>query len=426
MRREPFEFFRRCSLEYGDIYQIPLPAGNLVVVNHPDYASHVMDDPSGRYSMIGPAASMVDIIGAAIPMLEGAKFRQRRRMLMPMFGRRHLGRIAEVIAAEFVARIERWSQWAGTGCTIDLQHEIAQVTLPAFLHAMFSSSITDQEIHETDVDLRTMMSLMAMPLMMSPKPAFIPFPGRATATHSMRRLRSLTRRLINHRRAHPVDTPDLLSLLLEARYDDGTPLSERDLIMELMILMAGGYETVVASLSWTLALLLSHPEHLIRLYDEVDALDGALPTQDDLPRLAWARACFDEGQRLQGHPLNPRFAMHDDVIGGYLIPRYTIIGPSLYSMHRDPRWWREPDRYAPERFLDEEATKNRPRLAFMPFGSGPHHCIGMGMAYMNAQFLLAIIFQRYRLQLPTGWTPQHHFNFSVTVKGGLPVTIAHR
>lgn len=424
MRREPFEFFRRCANEYGDVYRVPFPlGGNIVVVNHPDYASQVMDDPVGRYSMIGPGQAAMGMIGAAIPMLEGEKFRQRRRMLMPMFGRRHLARVAEVIADEFVIRVDRWSRWVDTGQAVDLQHAIAQVTLPAFLRAMFSSAITEQEIRETDVDLRTFMSLMASVTLMSPLPRLFPLPGRDTAPRSMWRLRRLTRRLIEERRRNPVETPDLLSLLLEATYDDGNPLSERDLSMELMILMAGGYETVVASLSWTLALLLAHPDHLGRLYTEVGSLHGALPTSDDLPKLAWAKACFDEGQRLQGHPLNPRFAMEDDVIGGYFIPRHTIVGPSLYSMHRDPRWWVDPDSYDPNRFMDKALVKQRPRLAFMPFGSGRHHCLGTGMAYMNAQFLLAIIFQRYRLTLPRGWKPKHHFNFSVTLDGGLPVML---
>ncbi|BAY00323.1 putative cytochrome P450 [Mycobacteroides stephanolepidis] len=424
MRREPFEFFRRCANEFGDIYSVPFPlGGSIVVVNHPDYAGQVMDDPVGRYSMIGPGQAAMGMIGAAIPMLEGDKFRQRRRMLMPMFGRRHLARVAEVIADEFVIRVDGWARWVDTGQEVDLQHAIAQVTLPAFLRAMFSSSITEQEIHETDVDLRTFMSLMASVTLMSPLPNLLPVPGRDSAPRSMWRLWRLTRRLIKERRRNPIETPDLLSLLLEATYDDGSPLSERDLSMELMILMAGGYETVVASLSWTLALLLAHPDHLDRLYAEVDALHGAVPTPDDLPKLPWAKACFDEGQRLQGHPLNPRFAMEDDVIGGYFIPRYTIVGPSLYSMHRDPRWWVDPDTYDPDRFMDQALARERPRLAFMPFGSGRHHCLGTGMAYMNAQFLLAIIFQRYRLMLPPGWKPKHHFNFSVTLDGGLPVTL---
>lgn len=424
MRREPFEFLRRCANEYGDIYRLPFPvAGHMIVVNHPDYASQVMDDPTGRYSMIGPGHAVAGMIGAAIPMMEGEKFRQRRRMLMPMFGRRHLARVADVIADEFVRRIDGWSSVANTGQVIDVQHAIAQVTLPAFLRAMFSSSITEKEIHETDLDLRTFMSLMASATLMSPLPNLVPFPGRDSAPRSMVRLWRLTRRLIKQRRKNPIETPDLLSLLLEATYDDGSPLSERDLSMELMILMAGGYETVVASLSWTLAMLLSHPVCLQRLYSEIDTLDNAVPTLADLPQLPWTKACFDEGQRLQGHPLNPRFAMEDDVIGGYFIPQYSIVGPSLYSMHRDPRWWADPDEYDPHRFIDEALVKSRPRLAFMPFGSGRHHCLGTGMAYMNAQFLLAIIFQRYRLELPDGWKPKHHFNFSVTVDGGVPVTV---
>ena len=426
MRREPFEFFRRSAQEYGDIYRVPTPLGNFVVVNHPDYVSQVMDDPHGRYSMIGPVSFATAIVGAAIPMLEGDKFKQRRRMLMPMFGRRHLARVAETISDEFLTRIECLSVHTDTGHTLDLQHEIAQITLPAFLRAMFSSSISAREIETTDEDLRTFMSLMASPIMLSPVPRVIGLPGQGSAIGSMHRLWKLTRRLVKDRRNNPVDTPDLLSLLLDARYDDGSPLSERDLSMELMILMAGGYETVVASLSWTLALLLSHPEHLSRLYDEIDALDGAVPTPADLPRLPWARACFDEGQRLQGHPLNPRFAIDDDVIGGHLIPRYSIVGPSVYSIHRDPRWWPDPDRYDPNRFIDEKLVRSRPRLAFLPFGSGPHHCIGTGMAYMNAQFLLTLIFQRYRLALKPGWTPEHHFNFSVTVKGGVPVELHRR
>ncbi len=424
MRREPFEFFRRCAQEYGDIYRVPFPlGGSIVVANHPDYASQVMDDPVGRYSMIGPGQAAMGMIGAAIPMLEGRSSGSGAGCSCRCSDAVTWHGLPEVIADEFVTRVDRWSRWVDTGQAVDLQRSFAQVTLPAFLRAMFSSAITEREIHETDVDLRTFMSLMASVTLMSSLPRLFPLLGRDTAPRSMWRLRRLTKRLIEERRRNPVETPDLLSLLLEATYDDGSPLSERDLSMELMILMAGGYETVVASLSWTLALLLAHPDHLGRLYAEIDSLRGALPTPDDLPKLAWAKACFDEGQRLQGHPLNPRFAMEDDVIGGYFIPWHTIVGPSLYSMHRDPRWWVEPDSYDPNRFMDEARAKQRPRLAFMPFGSGRHHCLGTGMGYMNGQFLLAVIFQRYRLTLPKGWKPKHHFNFSVTLDGGLPAML---
>lgn len=424
LRRDPYEYFRRAARTYGDIYRVPMPLFDLVMVQHPDYIKQVLDEPTGQFSMIGPFLPVFARAGAAIPMLEGDKFRQRRRMLMPMFGRRHLARVAETLAEEFTLRMDRWSAWVDTGKTIDLQHEISQVTLPAFLRAMFSSSITEREIHETDTDLRAFLGVMGASSLLMPMPKLVAFGGRDSTMRSIRRVKSLTRRLVEQRRANPTENPDLLNLLLEARYDDGSPLSERDLVMELLILMAGGYETVVASLSWTLAHLLSHPNYLEPLYQEVSALGGATPTPDDLSRLTWAKACFDEGQRLQGAPLNPRFAMADCEIGGYPIPKHTLLGVSMYAIHRDPRWWTNPDVYDPTRFTNESLVKSRPRLAFMPFGSGPHHCVGTGMAYMNAQFLLTILFQRYRLALPSGWRPRHQYAFSTIVRGGLPVTFS--
>lgn len=422
--RNPYEFVRQSADRYGDVFRIPLPIHDLVMVNHPDDVSYFMDDATGRYSMFGTTQWLFRKIGSAVPMLEGTMSKERRRMLLPMFSRRHLARVADTLTEEFVTRIDRWSQWAGTGQSVDLQHEIAKVTLPAFLRAMFSTSITESEIKQIDIDVRMAMRAGGVFLLLSFPPNLVPWPGVESLPRSLFRLVMQVKHIVERRRLNPIETPDLLSVLLDARYEDGSALTERDLIAEIIILIIGGYETIVAALSWTLAHLLRNPEHLARLYDEIDALDGRTPGVADLPNLSWAKACFDEGQRLQGAPLNWRFAMEDDEIGGYPIPKHTIVATSLYTVHRDRRWWGDdPDRYDPTRFVDIEQVRARPRLAFMPFGSGPHHCVGTGMAYMNAQFLLSIMFQRFRLQLPPGWGPQHKFAFSTVVKGGLPVTL---
>lgn len=429
MARDPFRFFQDCHRKYGDIYRVPLPIHPLVMVNHPDLTSYYMENTELKYSMTAPIQGkltqlLLSKVGSPVQALEGTRLRERRRMLMPMFGKRHLAHVSDTFARTFVDRVEKWAQWADSGQEIDLQHELPNVTLPAFLRSMFSASITDKEIREVDLDIRMGMRGIASALFMMRPPSLIPIPGTDNAPRSLTRIALLCRRLVKQRRAHPTDTPDLLNVLLDARYSDGSPLTDGDLIMELVGLIGGGYETVVASLSWTLALLLAQPNHLEHLYGEIDALDGAVPTTTDLPRLEWAKSCFDEGQRLQGGPLNMRYAMVDDEIGGYPIPRYTMVGTSLYVVHRDPRWWGDsPDTYDPMNFHDKERVKARPRLAFQAFGAGPHHCMGTGMAYMNAQYLLAIIFQRYRLQLRPGWEPRHRFTFSTTIKDGLPVTI---
>ncbi|WP_228785977.1 cytochrome P450 [Nocardia terpenica] len=424
-RRDPFESVRVWAREHGDVFHVPLPLWNLVMINHPDLVTEVMNNREGRYSMIGPLEKPTAMtIGAGLPMMEGDRFRKRRRMLTPMFGRKHLARIADTIVDEFTRRIERWDRFADTGETVDLQHEIAQVTLPAFLRAMYTTRLDDRRIRQVDEDIRRMMRTMAFGVYLSGPPN--PFPiGSSSLPLTVLRLYRMVDGLIERRLAHPIEGTDLMGLLLDSRYEDGTGLGRRDLRAELIILMGGGYETVVASLSHTLGHLCVNPEPAQRLYGEIDELGGATPTLADLPRLVWAKACFDEGQRLQGHPMNPRIALRDSELGGFRIPRGTLVGTPVYTLHRDERWWAEPDRYDPTRFTDP-AHRARPNNAFIPFGAGPHHCIGSGLAYMNAQFLLTLIFQRYRLETPPGWRPRHASTFSITLDGGLPVTVSRR
>ncbi|WP_419402902.1 cytochrome P450 [Mycobacteroides abscessus] len=431
MARDPFKFFADCAAKYGDIYRVPLPIHPLIMANHPDMTSYYMEDTNAKYSMTGPAQNalaqkLIRMIGNPVQALEGPLLRERRRMLMPMFSKRHLAHVSDTFVEVFIERVDQWATWAGSGQEIDLQHELPNVTLPAFLRAMFSAGITDQEIREVDIDIRMIMRTIGTGLFMMRPPRLIPGPGRDSLPKSLARITFLVRRLVRNRRANPTDEPDLLNVLLDARYSDGSPLSEGDLVLELIGLIGGGYETVVASLSWTLALLLNSPRDLGRLYSEIETLGGAAPSTGDLPQLGWAKACFDEGQRLQGGPINLRYALEDDEIGGYPIPKYTMVGTSLYVVQRDPRWWgANANEYDPMHFYDQEQVKARPRLAFQAFGAGPHHCMGTGMAYMNAQYLLAIIFQRYRLRLRPGWKPKHQFTFSTTIQGGLPVTV-HR
>ncbi|MBF6180086.1 cytochrome P450 [Nocardia otitidiscaviarum] len=422
-RRDPFESVRGWAREHGDVFHVPIPAWNLVMVNHPDLVNEVMNNREGRYSMIGPGERpLARTVGTALPMMEGDRFRKRRRMLTPMFGRKHLARIADTIVDEFTRRIELWDRYADTGAIVDLQHEIAQVTLPAFLRAMYTTRLTDPQLAQVDEDIRLLMRTVASGVFLSNPPNPLPIPGTRNLPLAVRRLTGLVNRFIDARTAHPIESTDLLGLLLDSRYDDGTGLTRRDLRAELIALMGGGYETVVASLSHTLGQLCTNPFAAQLLYEEIGELDGAAPTLADLTRLTWTKACFDEGQRLQGHPMNPRIAMRDSELGGFHIPRGTLVGTPVYTLHRDTRWWNDPDRYDPTRFT-ESAHPQRPNNAFIPFGAGPHHCIGSGMAYMNAQFLLTLIFQRYRLETPPGWRPRHASTFSITLDGGLPVRI---
>jgi cytochrome P450 len=211
-------------------------------------------------------------------------------------------------------------------------------------------------------------------------------------------------------------------MILGAEFEDGTKMDDEHIRRELMGLIFGGYETTAAVMSWVLARLPFSPAAQSRAYAEVDALGGARMGRDTLDELVWLRACFDEAQRLQGFVLNAREATQDDEIGGFHIPAGTTVAFSGQALHRDPRWWRAPEEFRPERFLEDEINT----YAFLPFGVGPRRCLGTRMAYMVGLWTLGAAFQRYRFEPPAGWAPQPKFVFSSTVKGGVPMTIRAR
>ncbi|BDB40246.1 MULTISPECIES: cytochrome P450 [Mycobacterium] len=423
LRRDPFELISRGAATYGDMFRIPMPLLDMVAVTHPDLLREFMDDADGRYSRYDLLGPLLKVIGANSIMLEGPKLRERRKMLMPMFTRRHLTTMADVFCSEFDERLAGWSSFAGTGQPVDLQYEISLMTLKVYLKTLFSASIGEQELRRLDADMRAITGLLGLTTLMVPFPNLLPRKGRSSLLPALARIYRLVGRLIKDRKKHPSETPDFLDTLLDARYEDGSPINRADLAAEIVGLLGGAYDPTGAALTWTVALLLKNPDSLTRLYGEVDALNGALPNFDDVSRLSWTKACFDEGQRMQGHPFFPRFCMADNELGGYRLPKLTLVGASMSVVHRDPRWWPEPDRFDPMRFLDPEQVRARPRLAFMPFSSGQHFCLGTTMAYMAAQFFLTMLFQRFRLSVPDGWQPEPQFTFSVMVKGGLPAVL---
>ncbi len=198
-------------------------------------------------------------------------------------------------------------------------------------------------------------------------------------------------------------------------------MGEEQVRRELMGMLFAGYETTALAMSWVLARLPFAPDARARAYEEADAIGHFGATPDDLGSLPWIRACFDEAQRMQGVLLG-RGVGRDDEIGGYHIPAGTNILFSGWTLHHDPRWWRNPTEFNPGRFLEDDINTN----AFIPFGLGPRRCLGAQMAYMVGVSTLASVFQRYLFEPPSGWRPEARFTISTIVKGGVPMTIRRR
>jgi cytochrome P450 len=172
---------------------------------------------------------------------------------------------------------------------------------------------------------------------------------------------------------------------------------------EAITLLLAGHETVSNVLAWTWYLLSQNLAAEAKLHDEVDkVLDGRLPVVDDLPRLKYTQMVIDEVMRLYPPAWTlARRAVGDCEIGGYRIPARSVLLMSQYVMHRDPRYYPDPERFDPDRWTPESRA-TRPAFSYFPFGGGPRLCIGDQFAKMECALVIATIAQRWRLRLAGG------------------------
>ena len=201
---------------------------------------------------------------------------------------------------------------------------------------------------------------------------------------------------------------------------DGQPISELEAMSYYIIAATAGHDTTSYALLWTMTLLAGHPEATKLLTSELDSvLAGRLPTLEDLPRLVYTEQVIKEAMRLYppAYVLGRR-AASDTEIGGYPVRAGSEVIAWIFMTHRDPRWFPEPETFRPERFAPG-AEANLPRLAYMPFGAGPRACIGRQFAMIEAQLMLARIYQKFTLELAPGHKVEPRFRITLMPKHGL-------
>lgn len=416
--RDPFRLLSDCVDRYGDIYSLPLGPGGTTVVNDPEFVGSWLLDYS-RYHKGVMSRALVPALGESIPVADGEPWKRNRKALNPAFSRRNLNGIAQIISGAVDDVLIRWDTLADNGEEVDLYRELSILTMAVVQRSMFSSSVSDRDVPDLIDLFRVQTTYMGGLMLTFWAPSWVPVPGARAGSQAVVSIRRRIERTIADRRANPNDATDILNTLLEV------PMEHENLVDQLMGLWFGGFDTTASALAWTVAMLAQNPNTMEALREEADAYTGNYDSFAELNQLPYSKAAFDEAQRIQGALLLTRQALEEDEIGGYHIPKGSQVGVSAYTINRHPALWDHPDRYDPMRWLDERKD-NQHRFQFVQFGGGPRHCIGVGMAYMEAQFVLTKIAKRFHLQPRPGWTPRHDFHLSVGLKGGLPGRIIHR
>jgi cytochrome P450 len=371
---------------HGDIYRVYVPArqAHTYVIHHPDDVKRVLVANHRNYTK-GLGLDRVKILlGKGIMTSEGELWTRQRYMMQPLFHRRIITQFAQVIGAANSELLARWEVLADKGEPVNLTEEMSALTLDIVLRSIFGRD------------------LQRMTAELGGNPFVVVTQEQERNLQFAFKFRSLTKLvagLIERRRQEKEEHVDYVAMLMGARdKDSGQPMSDRQLIDEVLTLIVAGHETTASGLNWTWYLLSQHPRVEARLHAELDALaDEPAPSLAQMEQLAYAQQVVNEALRL--YPpgwLLSRRTIEPDVLCGYEIPSGTNILLPLYLLHRHPRYWREPDRFLPERFAPEHEAE-RPRFAYMPFAAGPRHCIGESFALYEMLMHLHRIARHFRL-----------------------------
>jgi cytochrome P450 len=397
---DPLGFLTRTAREYGALVPYRFLGNPAYLVNSPEVIDSLLNPRYREFiKTIGLRTRLMRrLLGRGLVTSEGEFWVRQRRLAQPAFHRQRVAGYAAVMVAYTERLIGSWTP----GDTRDIHADMMRLTLEIVAKTLFDAEIAG-EAAEAGAALERLME--QFPASQWTLAAFIdgiiPTPGGIRARQAIRRLEQIVLRTIAQRRESGKDRGDLLSMLLQARDEDGSRMSDRQLRDEVLTFLFAGHETTALALTWAWYLLSQHLEAEATLRAELSAeLGGRAPTIDDLPRLRYAEQVIKEAMRL--YP--PVWTIGRETtaaceIAGCQVPKGAQLMLSQWVTHRDPRYWEEPEQFRPGRWADDAAP---PRGAYFPFGSGPRGCIGQAFALMEAVLILATIAQRFRLALAPG------------------------
>ncbi len=430
LQAQPLEFLGDLWHEYGDLVRMPvMPGLTIFLSTHPDHAEHILVTHSERYAKPDFFLKPMGLVqGQGLFSSEGDFWKKQRRLMQPAFQQKQIMRLHGVVQDCVQDLLIEWEA-KPEGEIFDIAPEMTRLTLKIVGKMLFSVDISDESgrlRQALRIGVEYVYSRLTSPL--SP-PLWLPTHTNRQFQRAKETIDEIVLEIIRDRRSRPNEEEDLLSMLIAAQDGEtGEGMSDRQLLNEVITLINAGHETTATSLAWTWQLLGTHQDIMANLQDEVDdILTDSIATYEQLSKLTYTRRVFDESLRLcpPGMGLAPRAALEDDEIDGYFIPKGAILNIAFYYTLRHPDFWENPTRFDPDRFLPERVSK-RPKYAYMPWGAGPHVCIGKSLAVMEAVMILSAIAQRFHIDLVSTQPVEIDPRFTLRPRGGIQVTLRKR
>lgn len=418
-------FIERAQREYGDVVWMRFLYAPVIFLYHPDDVEYVLvTNPKNFIKSMNLRSNFFQrLVGKGLLTSHGEEWKRARRLSQPAFHRERVASYANVMVNYTNRLTSKWQE----GETRDIHIDMMRLTLEIVVQCLFSADVS-HDVHEVGATLKELVKPFAsqatLKWILNNR---LPTPAHRRFHMLAKKIDNVVYRIISERRASGKDEGDLLSMLLAARDEDGSQMTDRQLRDEVMTLFLAGHETTALTLAWSWYLLGTNPESEQRFHAELDEVLGdRAPTAADLPRLKFTEQIAKESMRLYPPAYGlGREAIDDCEIGGYRVPAGTQVFMFQWATQRDPRFYDEPLAFRPERWT-EDFIEHLPKYAYFPFGGGPRACIGASFATMEIILCLATIGQKFRLPLVPNHPVTIYPAMSLRPKDGIKVQVQTR
>ena len=386
------------NAELGDVSYFELGNQPVYFLNHPDHVRDMFVGNAEKFTK-GRAFQRAKLfLGNGLLTSEREFHLRQRRMIQPAFHRERVVEYARAMVEYGDMMAREWQD----GEVRDIDREMMRLTLQVVGKALFGAEMNDDadEFFEALTTSIGVFNYMQVPF----SELLEDLPGEQSSefTNARDTLDRIVYGIINERRRTGEDKGDLLSMLLMAQdEDDGSVMTDEQVRDEALTLFLAGHETTANAMTWMWYMLSLNPEKEAKLHAEVDSVLGdRLPGMDDFPKLKYTEAVFAESMRLYPPVWSVgRYVVEPHDFGGYTVPVDAIAMVSQYVMHRDARFWDDPNDFVPERWAKVSVKEANQRYIYFPFGSGVRRCIGESFSWAEGVILIAILARKWKLRL---------------------------
>lgn len=397
----------------------------IVWVTQPDLIKSVLLDQREVFRKIVQIRILGPLLGKGILTSEDQEWKWQRQTSAPMFRHHELTSFVPTFVRTTRALIDRWRQ-APTGSVHEIERDMTKVTFDVISATLLpSADTTVGAAVERSAGLFQKAGAWSLLYAVANAPKWLPKPGRRAQQQAVHMLRSSVAAMLRERREVTHERDDLMHRLMRAHDPEtGAPMTEEQLIDNLLTFYLAGHDTTAKALTWTLYLLARSPEWTSVLKDEIARVTAGAPvTADHIDKLILTQQVIKESMRIYPPvPMMSRQAVSDTSLGGHAIKVGTSVVIPIYALQRHRARWHDPDLFDPTRFAPEREAKIS-RYQYMPFGAGPRICIGMAFAMIEATAMLATMLQSARFGTLSGHEPLPVARVTLLPKGGMPLRV---